>query len=173
MASSARPVRCAGGYRVGAEGGMVSLHPSVLAPCPRCGADVWTFCWDCRAYVSDLSAEKPHSVGAVAPEATPQKASVVLQDNRTEKEIEAAVIFALETLGFKAWKVSQPRATMQAEGLGSLYYGSRQEHLVRGKAPPHWRSLEGSGPGAEHSAREVSGRGGSERRCLHPGALGS
>ena len=71
-----------------------------------------TFCWECGSYVADLD-----SAGRAELVAT--------DDTRSEKEVEWAVIGRLKELGFKVWKLSQPRATMQTEGIADLFVTGR------------------------------------------------
>lgn len=82
----------------------------VLPPCPHCAAGLHglgRYCSACQQYVDTRGQDGP-----VPP--------TVVPDTRSEDEIEQAIMVALRTLGFHVAKLSQPRATMQAEGLSDL-----------------------------------------------------
>lgn len=79
----------------------------MLCPFPDCGrplTGLGSFCHGCARYAADFRRDEP-------------KSSRHRDDPRSEKEIQGACTNAWKALGFLVWNLSQPRATMQSEGL--------------------------------------------------------
>ena len=89
-----------------------------VAPCPVHGGPPVSFCHDCGAYTVEPEASTT--------DVPPERREV--PDTRTEKQIEAQTIKDLTALGYRANKMSEPRATMKTEGPADLYV---QGHGVR------------------------------------------
>lgn len=83
-------------------------------PFPDCGRPLEglaRFCHACGRYAEDYRPEGE------------RKAAV--EDTRSEKEIQTATVRALRAMGMGVWSLSQPRATMQTEGVADLFVTGR------------------------------------------------